>query len=86
MGKRKAFEIRIVSWPGLVHIVPAETAAAAKGFSYCAANEAGYDVPFVDFRVRRAPRFDDLARATEGKYPWCLGWRVDGEAWGCLAE
>ena len=65
-------------------IVPAETAGKAKSFAYSKANELGWRLSFTDFRARRAPEFDAQARETEGKFPWCLGWRDGAVAWGCL--
>jgi len=83
---RKAYLVTLKSWPDLYMVIPAETPGKAKAFSRDNAQEAGYNLPFVDFRVRRAPEFDSLAHKTEGRYPWCLGWKESGESWGCLSR
>jgi len=82
---RKAYLVTLVGWPDLSLIIPAETPGKAKALGYADAHEAGFNWAFVDFRARRIPEFDDLAKKTEGQYPWCLGWKEGGESWGCLS-
>lgn len=85
----KAYEITVKGWRGMRQIAAAKTAGQAKAEQYAAAREVDYNIPFIDFRARRAPQFDQLAAAHEGKRgPICLGWedKVDGERYGCLAE
>lgn len=77
----KAFEVSITTWNNMRIIVSADTPGKAKSAQFLAAFEAGYQIPFTNFRARRAPEFDNLANQKTG---W-LGWQDKGEAWGCLS-
>lgn len=57
----KAFKITIMGWDGFRSIDVAETPGKAKAQLFYAAYEAGLEIPFVDFRAKRAPEFDYLA-------------------------
>ena len=83
---RKAYKCTARGWDGLETIWPGETRNKALYQCWAASRDAGWNVPWIDYRVVRAPEFDDAARKTEGKSPWCIGWRDanEGEAWGCL--
>lgn len=60
-----------------------------------AARETGYDAQWVDFRAKRAFRFDELANS-EQRITYALGWHAKSydlagdfigyDAWGCLAS
>jgi len=84
---RKAYRCRILTWPGFETIWPGESRSKAIARAWYDSRDAGYYVPWVEFRATRAPEFDELARRTEGRVPWCLGWKDtnEGETWGCLA-
>lgn len=84
-----AFEISIMGWRGIRQIVAARNRGHAKAGQYRDAKDAGYDIPYTDFRARRAKQYDELAATCAGKRgPIVLGWedKNDRESWGCLAE
>jgi len=83
---RKAYRITITDWPGFEMIWPARSAGHARGLAYIEGRDSGYDIKFTHFRARRAPTFDKQAQETEGKIPWCIGWKESGQTWGCLEE
>lgn len=80
----KAWKITITSWSDFVAVVAAETRSKAIASQHHAANDAGYDVPWTDFRARRAPKYDGLAaKAKPGE---TLGWRTKEWVWWALTE
>jgi len=83
---RKAYRCTILKWPNFEMIYPGEKRSKAVFLAWYDGQQAGYDIPWIDYRAIRAPEFDALARETEGMHPWCLGWRQDGERWGCLDD
>ena len=80
---KRAFLVSIKNW-NMVLAEAAETPGKAKSHAWYAAHGAGYDIPFVDFRAKRAPRFDGLAQEQAEKMPWTMGWADGGSRWGCL--
>ena len=84
-GKMRAYIVTIMTWPGIAVVYPGMSPGRAKSAAFHAAWGAGYNVSFTSFRARRSPQFDPLAKAAEGKMPYCLGWRENWDAWGCLA-
>lgn len=55
----RAFRVDVKDWPDATSIVRTTSPARAKFRAWSAAKEAGYNLPFGNFRVRRAPQFDD---------------------------
>lgn len=82
----KAYSVTIKTWNDFELIYPAKTHGQAKASGYYSARMAGWNYKFTDFRARRAPQFDSLAKEAKGKCPSILGWRDRGETWGCLNE
>lgn len=89
----KAWWITHPWFPGHESVYIGETVGKAKYNAYLSARDARYDISFTEFRARRAPEFDELAREARARWSkaqWyghcCLGWRDDSMAVGCLAE
>lgn len=57
----KAYAVRLLTWPGLVIVYAAKSRSHAIYQSFLAANDAGYEVKWVDFRAQRLPMYDDMA-------------------------
>jgi hypothetical protein len=47
------------------------------------ANEAGYELKYINTKAVRAPEFDEKAIAEHQK---CLGWKDGAMLFGCLAD
>ena len=45
------------------------------------ANEAGYELKYINIKAVRAPEFDEKAIT---KHQSCLGWKEGAMRWGCL--
>jgi hypothetical protein len=58
-SKLKAFRVEVKDWPEATSIVRTTKAARAKFLAWSGANDVGYKLPFGDFRVRRAQKYDD---------------------------
>lgn len=83
----QAYEITITSWSGLRKIVAANSSSHARSGDWREANDAGYKIPYTDFRAKRAKKFDTLAASQTGRGPITIGWedKNERESWGCLA-
>lgn len=79
MAELKAYRITITQWKDFELVYPGMTRGKAIAQACIASDLVGFAIKFTDFRARRDPQFDNLAQETKGKYPWCLGWRDDGE-------
>ena len=66
--KRKAYRVVCRPITRDAGIYSAETAPKAKAQALAQATEAGYDVNWTDFRVTRAPEYDQ----------WAEGWKRNG--------
>ena len=66
--------------PVVKSVVRAETASKAKFKAWNSAREAGYEIGFVCFRVRRSPEYDSLEKLKRGQ---CYG---EDYAVDCLRE
>lgn len=80
MKNVRAYEITVIGLPGRI-IEAAETTGKAKSSQCLAAREAGMALSFIDFRARRAPEFDELAKG-----PGLLGWENNLAMYGCLVK
>ncbi len=66
---KRAFRVTCPRWGSEVDaIAAADSAAAARVMSVRSSQDAGYDLSFADFRVRRAREFDAWA-ANAPPYP-----------------
>ncbi len=63
----RAFRVEVTDWPEATCIVRTVKASRAKFLSWAAAKEAGYNLPFGRFRVRRAPDHDGTVSLLTGR-------------------
>lgn len=80
---KKAFQVTTPTFPNMIVIVAAINAIRARYHCYLSANDAGFDIPYIDFRARRKPEFDHLAEKANN-LGWELGWIDGDESWGCM--
>ena len=57
----KAYRITITSWPELTVLAVAETRGQAKSLVKLDTESAGWAIPFINFRAKRAKELDHLA-------------------------
>lgn len=63
----RAFRVDVSDWPEASVIVRTVKSSRAKFLCWSSAKEAGYNVPFGRFRVRRAPCYDDTVSLLTGR-------------------
>lgn len=63
----KAFQVDVSDWPDASSIVRTVSRARAKYLAWKSAQDAGYDLPFGRFRVKRAPVYDTSSALVPGK-------------------
>lgn len=66
----RAFRVDVTNWPEGSSIVRTLKPSRAKFITWQSAKEAGFDLPFGRFRVRRAPEFDGTCSLHVGR---CYG-------------
>ena len=81
-----AYIVTITTWPGMAIAIAADTAEKARHIGQTHAHDAGYDLKYVDFRAKRAPQFDDLAKEQKDENGWSMGWQDSEDSWGCLKK
>lgn len=68
-------------------IVAARSHGHAKAGCYQNGKDAGYSIPYTDFRSEREKVFDELAITHAGKRgPISLGWQDKHVRFGCLEK
>lgn len=68
-----AFRVRVKDWTESEGIYSATDRDKAKHYAHRQAREAGYDVSFCEFRVRRAPKYDALMQ----RHGSGVGWTIE---------
>lgn len=77
----KAWRVTHTDFPSMELIYAAVSRNQARYLCLKHADDAGYDLEYINAKATRAPEFDE--EATE-KQQGCLGWKEDGMRWGCL--
>lgn len=76
----QAYKVTLKGWD-LVVICAASTRGKAIAQCNNQAQDAGYKIPWVDFRATRAPQYDSAAQAQPNRI---IGWRQSGLTMGVL--